>query len=163
MDPQVGSFLGTLITNVRATWRPNSRAPGARSREQSHVGKQRDERGARACSGDRPAGLIAGHECPFVAGPFVDKRKAPPVNVEDTTMATRKSALTTPAISNTTPAATSEAAPPAARSIRLRLACGVLAGPLYLVVSYAQAFTRDGFDLTRDAFSYLSLGDLGSI
>jgi uncharacterized membrane protein YhaH (DUF805 family) len=46
---------------------------------------------------------------------------------------------------------------------RLRLVCGVLAGPLYLLVSYAQAFTRDGFDLTRDAFSYLSLGDAGWI
>jgi hypothetical protein len=39
----------------------------------------------------------------------------------------------------------------------------VLAGPLYLVVSYAQALTRDGFDLTRNAFSYLSLGHLGWI
>jgi hypothetical protein len=32
---------------------------------------------------------------------------------------------------------------------------------MYLVVSYAQALTLDGFDLTRDAFSYLSLGHLG--
>jgi hypothetical protein len=31
------------------------------------------------------------------------------------------------------------------------------------VVSYAQALTRDGFDLTRNAFSFLSLGDLGWI
>jgi hypothetical protein len=29
------------------------------------------------------------------------------------------------------------------------LVCGVVAGPLYLVVSFAQAFTRDGFDLSR--------------
>jgi hypothetical protein len=41
--------------------------------------------------------------------------------------------------------------------------CGIVAGPLYLMVSYGQAFTRQGFDLTRNAFSYLSLGDLGWI
>jgi hypothetical protein len=52
---------------------------------------------------------------------------------------------------------------PVASSTRLRLLCGVLAGPLYLVVSYAEALSRDGFDLTRNAFSYLSLGHLGWI
>lgn len=41
------------------------------------------------------------------------------------------------------------------------LGCGVLAGPLYLVTGFAQAFTRDGFDLTRHPFSFLSLGDGG--
>lgn len=45
----------------------------------------------------------------------------------------------------------------------MRLVCGIVAGPLYLMVSYGQAFTRQGFDLTRNAFSYLSLGDLGWI
>jgi hypothetical protein len=49
------------------------------------------------------------------------------------------------------------------RTTRLRLICGIAAGPLYLVVSYAEAFTRPGFDLTRSAFSFLSLGDLGWI
>ncbi|MDQ4038436.1 MAG: DUF998 domain-containing protein [Actinomycetota bacterium] len=43
------------------------------------------------------------------------------------------------------------------------LACGVLAGPLFLVSSFAQAFTRDGFDLRRHPFSMLSLGELGWI
>ncbi|SDN92678.1 DUF998 domain-containing protein [Lentzea jiangxiensis] len=44
-----------------------------------------------------------------------------------------------------------------------RIACGVVAGPLYLVVGYVQAFTREGFDLTRHPFSMLSLGSLGWI
>ncbi|GAA5059391.1 hypothetical protein HNP84_008648 [Thermocatellispora tengchongensis] len=43
------------------------------------------------------------------------------------------------------------------------LACGVVAGPLFLVVWFAQAVTRDGFDLTRHPLSLLSLGDLGWI
>jgi hypothetical protein len=43
------------------------------------------------------------------------------------------------------------------------LGCGVIAGPLFLVVGLAQAFTRDGFDLRRHPFSMLSLGDLGWI
>jgi hypothetical protein len=44
---------------------------------------------------------------------------------------------------------------------RLWLACGVVAGPLYVVVSLAQAKTRDGFDLARHPWSFLSNGDLG--
>jgi len=43
------------------------------------------------------------------------------------------------------------------------LACGVIAGPLFMVVSLVQAFTRPGFDLKRHAISMLSLGDLGWI
>lgn len=46
---------------------------------------------------------------------------------------------------------------------RLLLACGVAAGPLYVTVSLAQALTRDGFDLTRHAWSLLATGDLGFI
>ena len=41
------------------------------------------------------------------------------------------------------------------------LACGVVAGPLFVAVSLIQAFTRGGFDLSRHPFSMLSLGDLG--
>ncbi|MEU4763411.1 DUF998 domain-containing protein [Actinosynnema sp. NPDC023794] len=44
---------------------------------------------------------------------------------------------------------------------KLLLGCGVLAGPLYLVTGFAQAFTREGFDLARHPFSFLSLGDGG--
>ncbi len=43
------------------------------------------------------------------------------------------------------------------------LTCGVVAGPLFVVVALLQAFTRDGFDLKRHPFSMLSLGDLGWI
>lgn len=44
---------------------------------------------------------------------------------------------------------------------RTLLGCGVLAGPLFLVTAFAQAFSRAGFDLRRHPFSLLSLGDLG--
>jgi Protein of unknown function (DUF998) len=44
---------------------------------------------------------------------------------------------------------------------RRLLACGIVAGPLFLVVSLVQAFTREGFDLGRHPISLLSLGDLG--
>ncbi|MFD1936840.1 DUF998 domain-containing protein [Nonomuraea mangrovi] len=43
------------------------------------------------------------------------------------------------------------------------LACGVVAGPLFLTVWLVQALTREGFDLTRHPLSLLSLGDLGWI
>ncbi len=46
---------------------------------------------------------------------------------------------------------------------RALLASGVVAGPLWEVVYLAQAFTRDGFDITRHAASLLSNGDLGWI
>jgi len=46
---------------------------------------------------------------------------------------------------------------------RALLACGVVGGPLFLVVALTQAFTRDGFDLARHPISLLSLGDLGWI
>jgi hypothetical protein len=41
--------------------------------------------------------------------------------------------------------------------------CGVIAGPTYVVVSLAQALTRDGFDLTRHPWSVLENGHLGWI
>jgi Protein of unknown function (DUF998) len=43
------------------------------------------------------------------------------------------------------------------------LACGVVAGPLFLAVALLQALTRDGFDLGRHPLSLLSLGELGWI
>jgi len=43
------------------------------------------------------------------------------------------------------------------------LLCGVVAGPSYIVVGLIQAFTRDGFDITRHDLSLLSNGDLGWI
>ncbi|HEU4426385.1 MAG TPA: DUF998 domain-containing protein [Pilimelia sp.] len=41
------------------------------------------------------------------------------------------------------------------------LACGVLAGPLFIVVALMQLLTRDGFDIRRHPLSLLSVGDLG--
>lgn len=43
------------------------------------------------------------------------------------------------------------------------LACGVIAGPLFVGTWLAQAVTRDGFDPTYHPISLLSLGDLGWI
>ena len=44
---------------------------------------------------------------------------------------------------------------------RKLLGCGIIAGPLFVVASLAQAFTRTGFDLGRHPISLLSLGSLG--
>ena len=46
---------------------------------------------------------------------------------------------------------------------RALLRAGMVAGPLYLIVGYAQAFTREGFDLRRHALSQLANGALGWI
>ena len=40
---------------------------------------------------------------------------------------------------------------------------GIVAGPLYVMASLTQALTRDGFDLTRHAWSVLATGDWGWI
>ena len=40
---------------------------------------------------------------------------------------------------------------------------GLIAGPLFVGASFAQALTREGFDLRRHAISMLLLGDLGWI
>lgn len=60
-----------------------------------------------------------------------------------------------------TPAGTATT-PPSASTARL-LACGMAAGPVFVLLAGAQVLTRDGFDLTRHAISMLSLGDLGWI
>jgi hypothetical protein len=46
-------------------------------------------------------------------------------------------------------------------SFRMLLVCGVVAGPLYVVVAVIQALTREGFDPTRHPVSLLANGDLG--
>lgn len=48
-----------------------------------------------------------------------------------------------------------------ATATRLLLTGGTIAGPLFIVASLAQAFTRPGFDIRRMAISMLTLGDLG--
>jgi hypothetical protein len=46
---------------------------------------------------------------------------------------------------------------------RALLACGAVAGPLYVTVTMIEALTRDGFDLRQHRFSWLTAGDLGWI
>ncbi|OLT13923.1 hypothetical protein BJF78_20745 [Pseudonocardia sp. CNS-139] len=48
-----------------------------------------------------------------------------------------------------------------ATRVRALLACGVIAGPLYVGTSLVQAFTRPGFDMLRHPWSALANGDLG--
>jgi len=52
---------------------------------------------------------------------------------------------------------------PGQRLTRSLLGYGVLAGPLYVLASLAEAATRPGFDLTRHPWSLLALGRLGWI
>ena len=54
-------------------------------------------------------------------------------------------------------------ADPAARVTRSLAGYGVIAGPVYVGVSLAQAVTRDGFDLGRHSWSQLAVGDWGWI
>lgn len=48
-------------------------------------------------------------------------------------------------------------------STRALLACGAVAGPMYVVVTLIQALTRDGFDMKQHRFTLLTAGDLGWI
>ena len=43
------------------------------------------------------------------------------------------------------------------------LYCGVVAGPLFLIVALVQVLAREGFDISRHALSLLSIGDWGWI
>jgi hypothetical protein len=64
---------------------------------------------------------------------------------------------------NSVPRELRTSAAPATKLTRVLLTCGIVAGPLYMVVALTQAFTRQGFDLSRHAASLLSNGDLGWI
>jgi len=46
---------------------------------------------------------------------------------------------------------------------RVLLACGAVGGPMYVMVTMAEALTRNGFDLRQHRFSWLTTGDLGWI
>lgn len=46
---------------------------------------------------------------------------------------------------------------------KVLLTCGVVAGPLYVIVGATEALTREGFDPTRHDLSLLSNGNLGWI
>ena len=52
-------------------------------------------------------------------------------------------------------------ADPSLRVTRSLAGYGVIAGPVYVGVSLAQALTRDGFDLSTHAWSQLAIGDWG--
>lgn len=62
--------------------------------------------------------------------------------------------------SNDHPAAPCDRTTAVTRSL---IGYGVIAGPFYVLVSLAEALTREGFDLTRHPWSLLSNGDLGWI
>jgi hypothetical protein len=46
---------------------------------------------------------------------------------------------------------------------RALLACGAAGGPIYVMVTLAQALTRDGFDMREHRFTLLTAGSLGWI
>jgi uncharacterized protein DUF998 len=46
---------------------------------------------------------------------------------------------------------------------RTLLACGAVAGPIFILVGFASAFTRSGFELTKHPLSLLSVGQHGWI
>ena len=50
-----------------------------------------------------------------------------------------------------------------AKMTKTLLACGILAGPLYILLGLLQMAIRPGFDITRHALSLLANGDLGWI
>jgi hypothetical protein len=77
--------------------------------------------------------------------------------------ATTATTAATPAPAPTPPPAQAPhgACDPATRVTKTLLAYGVLAGPVYVVVSLAQALTRDGFELTRHQWSLLCNGPYG--
>lgn len=63
----------------------------------------------------------------------------------------------------TTRTANTATCDPRTNVTRSLLGYGVIAGPVYIAVSLAQALTRDGFDLARHQWSLLANGDLGWI
>jgi|SRR5689334_4164671 len=46
---------------------------------------------------------------------------------------------------------------------RTLLTCGIVAGPLYIILGFIQMASRPGFDITRHSLSLLANGDLGWI
>ena len=67
----------------------------------------------------------------------------------------------TSTVSTQTTAASAGAPATTKTRARMLLTGGVVAGPLFVAVGLAQAFTRAGFDPVRHPLSLLSLGDLG--
>lgn len=59
------------------------------------------------------------------------------------------------------PRSASSTSPAMGRSTRLLLTCGLVAGPLYILVGLGQALLRSGYDPARQDLSLLSNGNLG--
>jgi len=74
--------------------------------------------------------------------------------------ASKGSIMTTSTITTASRTATCD---PASRVTRSLLAYGVIAGPVYVTISLVQAFTREGFDLSRHQWSMLANGGPGWI
>ena len=72
-----------------------------------------------------------------------------------------KQELTTPGAG--APGAPGASAETTGKLTRALLACGAVAGPLFILVALIQMLIRDGFDIRRHALSLLSNGDLGWI
>lgn len=53
------------------------------------------------------------------------------------------------------------AVPHTSPRVEVLLRCGAIAGPLFIVVAFAQAVMRSGFDFTDHPLSLLTLGGLG--
>ena len=66
--------------------------------------------------------------------------------------------ITTPRAEDTSPSSAMSTTP-----TRFLLACGVVAGPLYILVGAIEILTRPGFDMTRHDLSLMSNGDWGWI
>jgi hypothetical membrane protein len=100
-----------------------------------------------------------------------DSRTAPAASTDSRTApaASTDSRTATDASTDSRTATDATAAPhdcpvePAVRVTRSLLGYGVIAGPFYVVISLAQAVSREGFDLTRHAWSTLANGSLGWI
>jgi hypothetical protein len=92
---------------------------------------------------------------------------ATPVPTAATAAGTSGTAATTPVPTAGTSATTAGTADgthdctPAERVTRSLLGYGVIAGPLFVGVSLAQALTREGFDLRRHQWSLLANGSYG--
>src|SRR3954469_24891550 len=71
--------------------------------------------------------------------------------------------MTAQTITPSTTSTTDQQCSPAARVTRSLLGYGVIAGPVYVAVSLAQALTREGFQVDKHAWSLLENGALGRI
>jgi Protein of unknown function (DUF998) len=94
---------------------------------------------------------------PTTAGTF-----STPATARPTTAGTSSRTATAPSTTTGT-SSTTRTTNPTSRSTRVLLGAGVLAGPIFVGTAVVQVVSREGFDLTHQPLSLLSLGDLGWI